>query len=246
MGFNQWLIYIFRSILLPNSIRTMEWKMLRLLNKDRKFHKLSPLFMQSDLRKVARAHSKDMAKKDYFEHENLSGQSHADRYKEARISDVVSGENLAKIGGYPHPVNRAEKGLMNSPGHRANILNKAFNCVGIGVHKSDKKVYYFTQNFAHRDLIFSKNPPEKAKLSRGLNLYFKPVGRIKVGVYRVSNQTGIIKEKGFPIHESENRLNITFPEPGRYQIQLFTGTPGSKQLKISNDISVRVRRGLFS
>lgn len=245
MGFKQWLIYVVRSILLPGSIRTMEWKMLRLLNKDRKAYGLKTLFMQNDLRIVARAHSKDMAKKNYFEHENLIGKSHADRYKDAQISDATSGENLAKIGGYPHPVHRAEIGLMNSPGHRANILNKAFNCVGVGIHKSAGKVYYFTQNFAHRDLIFSKNPPEKTRVKKGLVLNFKPVGNIQMGVYRVLNQTGVVKEKGFPIKSGNNRLEITFSEPGKYQVQLFTGRKGEKSLKISNDISIRVRKGWF-
>ena len=245
MGFKQWLIYILRSLLLPGSLKTMEWKMLRLLNKDRKAYNFKPLFMQNDLRVVARKHSKDMARKDYFEHENLTGKSHADRFKEAQISDVVSGENLAKIGGYAHPVHRAEVGLMNSPGHRANILNAAYNCVGVGIHKSEKKVYYYTQNFAHRDLIFSKNPPQKTRIKKGLTLNFRPVGKLKLGVYRVLDNSGVIKEKGFPIHQGNNRLHITFSTPGKYTVQLFTGAPGSTQLKISNEITVRVRKGWF-
>ena len=219
--------------------------MLRLLNRDRKFHDLKPLFMQNDLRIVARKHSKDMARKDYFEHENMAGKGHADRYKESQISDVVSGENLAKIGGYRHPVHRAEKGLMNSPGHRANILNKAFNCVGVGIHKSQKKVYYYTQNFAHRDLIFSKNPPQSVRLKKGLILNFRPVGKINMAVYRVLDVTGMVKEKGIPVREGNNRLEITFSETGNYRVQLFTGTPGTQNLKISNEIKVRVKQGWF-
>ena len=245
MGLNQWLIYILRSIFLPNSLRTMEWKMLRLLNKDRKDHGLSALFMQNDLRIVARKHSKDMAKKDYFEHTNMSGKGHADRYSQAQISDVTSGENLAKIGGYKLPVHRAERGLMNSPGHRANILNAAFNCVGVGLHKSDKKVFYLTQNFAHRDLIFSKNPPLSVRRKKGLTLHFKPVGKIKMGVLRVKNLHTVTKEKGFPVQEDKNSLHITFPEAGNYTIELFTGRKGSTQLKLSNQIKIRVRQGWF-
>lgn len=220
--------------------------MLRLVNKDRKAYALPPLFMQNDLRIVARKHSKDMAKKDYFEHENLVGKSHADRYKDAQISDVTSGENLAKIGGYKFPLHRAEKGLMNSPGHRANILNASFNCVGIGIHKSDKKVYYYTQNFAHRDLIFSKNPPTKIRRTRGLKLHFHPVGKLRLGVYRVLDNSGIIKEKAFPIKSGVNRLEIEFAEPGKYDVQLFTGNTKSHKLKLSNSITLRVRKGWFS
>lgn len=231
---------------MPNSIRTMEWKMLRLLNRDRKDHGLKPLFMQSDLRIVARKHSRDMARKDYFEHENLSGQSHVDRYKDAQISDVVSGENLAKIGGYAHPVERAEIGLMNSPGHRANILNKSYNCVGVGIHKSEKKIYYYTQNFAHRDLIFSKNPKQSVNIKKGLTLHFKPASPVQMGVYRVLDISGVIKEKGFPIKREGARLHINFSEGGQYTVQLYTGSANSRQLKLSNEIKLRVKRGWFS
>lgn len=245
MGFKQWLIYIFRSIFFPNSLRTIEWTMLRLVNRDRKRHGLKSLFMQWDLRVVARKHSKDMAQKDYFEHENLLGKSHADRYKEAQISDVISGENLAKIGGYKYPVHRAEIGLMNSPGHRANILHKSFNCVGIGIHKSQKGVFYYTQNFAHRSLILSKNPPESIRLSKGLTLHFKPAEDVNFGVYRVLDGTGVIKEKGFPI-TNKNILKIPFFNPGKYKVQLYTGSKTGKSLKLSNDIKIRVRKGLFS
>ncbi|MBT5824218.1 CAP domain-containing protein [Candidatus Peregrinibacteria bacterium] len=222
----------------------MEWKMLRLLNKDRRAYGLKPLFMQNDLRKVARAHSKDMARKDYFEHENLIGQNHADRLQEANVSETVSGENLAKIGGYAHPVHRAETGLMNSPGHRANILNESYNCVGVGLHISKKRVHYFTQNFAKKTLIFSKNPPDSVKLRRGLRLKCKPVGRVNLGIYRVLDQTGVIKEKGFPIKD-ETRINIDFNSAGKYKIQIFTGKKGREELYLSNEIHIKVKRGLF-
>lgn len=221
--------------------------MLRLVNKDRKKHGLKALFMQNDLRIVARDHSKDMARRNYFEHENLQGKSHADRYTEARISDVISGENLAKIGGFPHPVNRAEIGLMNSPGHRANILNVKYNCVGVGIHKSDKKVYYFTQNFAYRTLIFSKNPSSTVKLKKGLRLKIKGIPKVQMGVYRIKDLAGqIIKEKGFPVSEKVQELHIPFRETGSFHIELYSGNKGGKSLQISNRIKIRVVKGLFS
>jgi hypothetical protein len=245
MGFKAYLVYILRRIFLPKRLRTKEWLMLRLVNRDRRRHGLKPLFMQNDLRVVARKHSKDMALRGYFEHENMAGKSHADRYRESQISDVVSGENLAKIGGYPHPVHRAEIGLMNSPGHRANILNKQYNCVGIGIHKSVKKVYYFTQNFAYRTLIFSKNPPSSVKLKRGLTLYFKPIKQVQRAVYRVSDFTGVLAEHSFRVQSGKNRLQIKFKKTGHYTIELFTGSKNSKTLKLSNHIKVRVKTGLF-
>lgn len=219
--------------------------MLRLVNKDRRQNKLKPLFMQSDLSNVARKHSKDMARLDYFDHTNFVGQSHADRYEEAQISDVVSGENLAKIGGYRHPVHRAEIGLMNSPGHRANILNPAYNCVGIGVYKSAKKVYFYTQNFARRHLIFYRKTPTTIRLAKGLALYFLPLEERRFGVYRVKENNVILKEKGFLIKSGKNRLHIPFNSKGSYTVELFTSTHSKKQLHLANQFTIRVNEGWF-
>lgn len=246
MGFGPFLIYLLRRLFLPNSLRTMEWTMLRLLNRDRRRHGLKPLFMQEDLRQTARKHSRDMAKKDYFDHTNLHGQSHADRYKEDGISDVISGENLAKIGGYSHPVHRAEIGLMNSPGHRANILNEQYNCVGVGVHKSETKVYYYTQNFAKRALIFTRKVKSSVKRRHGLSLTFKPVGPVKIGVYRVFEDNRVIKEKGFLIKNGLNRLQIPFNQRGRYRLEIYTGIKATQPLKMANSFDLKVTEGWFS
>lgn len=142
MNFREYLRYFLLMAFMPRSLKTMEWRMLRLLNKDRKRHGLAPVRMQEDLRDVARKHSADMARQDYFDHVNLKAESPGDRLRGARVSDVVSGENLAKVGGYANPTQFAERGLMDSPGHRANILNASYNVVGIGVVKNQRKVYF--------------------------------------------------------------------------------------------------------
>lgn len=218
--------------------------MLRLLNRDRKDNGLPALFMQDDLRTVARKHSRDMAKKDYFEHEDQLGRGHTHRYKVAGITEVISGENLAKIGGFPHPVERAENGLMNSPGHRRNILNSSFNCVGIGVHKSETKVYYFTQNFAYRALIITNKIPTRVSLNKGLLLKFYPAKKVRMGLYRVSMGAQLIKEKPFPIKQEKNFLNINFPERGLYRVEIFT-SESNNSYHLCNIIDLSVRTGMF-
>ncbi len=219
--------------------------MLRLLNRDRKRLGFKPLFMQDDLKKVARKHSKDMAKRDYFEHENLLGQSHVDRYKIERITEVLSGENLAKIGGYPLPVHRAEIGLMNSPGHRANILNSSYNCVGIGVHKSEKSVYYFTQNFAYRPLIFLGKIPRKISHRKTFCLTFKPAEKVLTGFYKVREGKSVLKEKTFKVLEGKNILKIPISSEGLYSIDIFTNPSGSGRFILSNSLELRVVTGWF-
>lgn len=245
MSIIEYLIYLLRRILLPNSIRTMELQMYFLLNRDRRRNHLRSLFFQDDLSYVARKHSKDMAKKDYFEHENKSGHSHVDRYKIERITEVTSGENLAKIGGYPLPVHRAEIGLMNSPGHRANILNGSYNCVGIGIHKSEKKVYYFTQNFAYRPLIFLGKIPQKINVNKGMNLIFKPAEKVYTGIYRIKVGQNIVREKNFKVLEGKNRLSIPFSEMGVYTIEIYTNVKGEKHFNLSNSFQLHVGSGWF-
>lgn len=241
MTFKECLIYILLRIFLPGHTNTLEWKMLRLLNRDRRKHRLKALFMQDDLRKTARKHSRDMAKLDYFEHENKYGQSHADRYKIDRITDTVSGENLAKIGGYTFPTERAENGLMNSPGHRANILNDSYNCVGIGIHKSDKGVYYFTQNFAKRSLIFSNRIPKSITVGSNLNIYCYPTENIKSGIYRLIFGNEIIIEKQFILHTGKNLIKIPFKKLGLMKVEIYTNSSKKISFELVNTFEILVK-----
>ena len=134
---------------------------------------------------------------------------------------------------------------MNSPGHRANILNKNYNCVGIGVHKSEKKVYYYTQNFAHRELIFTKVLKKKIRKRKGLTLVMKPVGSNKLGVYRILEGKTVLKEKGFQIQRGKNQLHIAFPRRGHFSIEIYTGTHSRRALNLANRFEVKVTEGWF-
>jgi len=250
MSFWEVAKYCLRLIFLPRSLRTMEWKMLSLLNKDRKRNGLKKLTMQEDLRIVARKHSKDMARKDYFEHKNMLGQTPFDRLDEARITEVVAGENLAKIKGYQIPVKRAEIGLMNSPGHRANMLNKNYNCVGVGITKSQDQSFYFTQNFAKRELVFTKKIKKIVWLGHGLRIkgyFFKTPKDI---IYQVKNHLNdkeplyekLIKEKN-----ANFNFIIPFSDFGIFQVLIFFATDNeNKNFHIVNRFEVKVRKGLFS
>jgi hypothetical protein len=218
----------------------MEWHMLRLLNKDRKNHGLPGLFMQDDLRDVARKHSRDMARKDYFSHTNHKGKSPSDRLKKARVTDAVSGENLAKIGGFMHPTVRAEIGLMNSPGHRANILNEAYNCVGIGVIRSSTKINYYTQNFAKRELIFNDKPKKKSTLKKGLKLEGKSIRGIKEIVVEVSQLHKKKEIHRIPVQNKKFKTTLPFPAIGRYTIKIYT-KHGKKYL-MANSFEMRIQK----
>jgi len=119
-----------------------EQRMLDLVNGERSRVGLKPLAADERLRQVARAHSLEMFQQDYFSHTSPTAGSPFDRMNAAGIGFVVAGENLA----YAPNVEVAHQGLMNSPGHRANILRPEFGRVGIGVIRSQAQGEMFTQD----------------------------------------------------------------------------------------------------
>lgn len=106
-----------------------ESEMHELLNKERDKVGESELIEDDQLREVARIHCSDMLSNGYFSHYSLSGQSPFDRLTNVNIDFNAAGENLALA---PSTI-LAMKGLMNSPGHKENIVSDKFNKIGIGV-----------------------------------------------------------------------------------------------------------------
>ncbi|MFC1810894.1 CAP domain-containing protein [Patescibacteria group bacterium] len=249
MTFWEHIKYIFRVLFFPHSLKTMEWKMLKLVNKDRKKHGFGKLRMQQDLRDVARKHSKDMARKDYFEHENIAGQTPFDRLDEARVTDVIAGENLAKIRGFKNPVVKAEIGLMNSPGHRANILHKEYNTVGIGIIKSIDKSFYYTQNFASRDLIFTKKIPHKTTLKKGLKLKgfaFTKAKKIIYQIKRNENTQQVLNDGIAKIENNKFQFHINLKKIGIFVVFIYINKVNNPEsFKIANKFEIKVRKGWF-
>lgn len=122
-----------------------EQQMFQLVNKQRVDQGLAPLTLNDALRNLARAHSNDMFQRGYFSHYTPEGLSPFDRMEKAGINYQYAGENLALA---PSTA-LAMQGLMNSPGHRANILNPNFHQVGIGVIDGGIYGKMFTQDFTN-------------------------------------------------------------------------------------------------
>lgn len=101
----------------------------RLTNAQRAAHGCSALRVDTRLRSAARLHSVDMRDRNYFDHNSPDGRTPWDRFKAAGYPSLGA-ENIAK--GYP-TAQAVVQGWMNSPGHRANILNCSLKAVGIGV-----------------------------------------------------------------------------------------------------------------
>jgi uncharacterized protein YkwD len=107
------------------------------LNRERAHHGLRTLKLNKRLSRAGRRHARDMARRNYFSHDTLGGGSFVERIRaEGYLQGArrwVVGENLAwGSRGYSRP-RVIMRMWMNSPGHRANILNATFREIGIGV-----------------------------------------------------------------------------------------------------------------
>jgi uncharacterized protein YkwD/uncharacterized membrane protein required for colicin V production len=121
----------------------LEAAMLVLLNEERRKHGLRPLKADPQALETARAHSADMFARSYFSHITPDGRTPFDRMRHSGLRFMVAGENLALSKTVP----LAHQGLMNSPGHRANILRPAFGRVAIGVLDGGRHGLMVTQTF---------------------------------------------------------------------------------------------------
>ena len=127
----------------------MEDSVHSLINAERSANGVAPLTHDAALRRVARAHSQDMIRRNFFSHTNPDGLSPFDRMTMDFIEYVAAGENIAWNVGYQDPDRRVVDGWMNSAGHRANILNATFTHAGLGVaRRTTDGAWYFTQLFS--------------------------------------------------------------------------------------------------
>ena len=121
-----------------------EFQLFDLTNATRVEKGLNALSWDDQVRDTARKHSLDMAEQNYFSHTNLDGESPFDRMEEDQVAFRTAGENLAY--GQLSSI-FAHEGLMNSKGHRENILQPHYEHLGVGVAFNGKAQPYFTENF---------------------------------------------------------------------------------------------------
>jgi uncharacterized YkwD family protein len=122
-----------------NGLTVAEQRMVDLVNQDRAAAGLPVLKVDMGLVQAAREKSQDMKDNNYFAHTSPSGVTPWDLMKKYGVTYKAAGENIAK--GYS-TADAAEKGFMNSPGHKANILGN-YTHIGIGIVGN-----YYTQEFA--------------------------------------------------------------------------------------------------
>jgi uncharacterized protein YkwD len=113
-------------------------RLLDLANQERARTGLAPLVARADVTEIAQAWSGELARRGKL--------AHNDEYFTAatrkRLGAKVLGENVAYAG----DTEAAHRALMNSSGHRANILDRRFSVVGVGAVVLDGR-WWFTQDF---------------------------------------------------------------------------------------------------
>jgi uncharacterized protein YkwD len=115
-----------------------------LTNAERTKKGCRKLSADTTLTKVAQAHSVDMAKKNYFAHNSKDGRSPFQRMSDAGYDYAAAAENIAAGQRTPKEV---VAGWMNSPGHKANILNCDLTEIGVGYATGGDYGVYWTQDF---------------------------------------------------------------------------------------------------
>lgn len=129
-------------------LRAPEKQMFDLHNRERASRGLARLCVHPALMRAAESHSKDMIRRDYFEHGNFGA-----RLKRFGYRCRTCGENIAQD---PAPISPGGtfNGWMRSSGHRSNILNRGFREVGLGAYtgtyKGNNDFTMWTTNFGTR------------------------------------------------------------------------------------------------
>ena len=120
-----------------------EREVFNLINTQRTNNGLPALKISNEVQKVARIKAQDMVDKNYFSHTSPTYGSPFDMLISFKVSYNSAGENIAGNSSNSGAVNA----WMNSPGHKANILNSSFNYTGIGVVSSPRYGKIFVQMF---------------------------------------------------------------------------------------------------
>ncbi|WP_435156096.1 CAP domain-containing protein [Haladaptatus sp. DFWS20] len=151
----------------PNDPRFRRWVEFYIhiyVNEERTDHGLQPVEFDAALRDIARNHSAEMGREQYFQHVSPSGETPGDRYRTADYYCIRgAGENIAytsfdrrvktENGTVVHyrTADELARGIvsqwMNSPSHRENLLSENWEREGIGVYYAESERIFATQNF---------------------------------------------------------------------------------------------------
>ncbi len=163
------------------AIEELERRIFELSNRQRQRHGLTPLDDDLVLAAVARRHSEDMLRREFFDHVTPEGVTPAQRIAASHRSLVgVTGENVWSGSGYgteaPGELARTiVEGWMESRGHRENILRPSYTHPGVGI-AADGGALRAPQSFAGVRAYLRTPLPERVRPEDGLELATIPYG----------------------------------------------------------------------
>lgn len=134
-----------------------EEEVVRGVNADRAQAGLPPLEVDDRLTEIARQHTEKMVEHKALSHQFPEEPDVRHRVVSSGVRFDISGENVA----YDRDADSAERALMHSPPHRANILRPQFTVIGVGVIRVGDSIYV-TQDFADRLKEFTPTAAESA------------------------------------------------------------------------------------
>lgn len=123
---------------------TIQEQIVELVNEERTKAGLSPVTGDTTIQSAAQVRAAESAVS--FSHTRPNGQNFSTALTEAGVTYKGSGENLAWGQKTPEEV---MKGWMNSPGHKANLLNPDFTKIGVGYYQNANGVNYWSQLFTY-------------------------------------------------------------------------------------------------
>lgn len=133
-----------------NPLQSIIDQVVTLTNDFRRQNGLPALTLNNKLSAAAQTHSQNMAVQDFFSHTGKDGSTPSNRISAAGYNWSTAAENIA--AGYS-TANDVVQGWINSPGHRANLLNANLKDIGVGYYYlandtgSQNWNYYWTQDF---------------------------------------------------------------------------------------------------
>jgi uncharacterized protein YkwD len=137
----------------PSAIQILDFEKLAfsLINQKRAEIGLEPLAWSDEVAKIARLHSENMVKFNFFSHRGIDGKMVDDRADSLGLSKwTAMGENIAYNRGYKNPIETAVEKWMLSEGHRENLLSERWKESAIGIAVTADGTFYFTQVFLKR------------------------------------------------------------------------------------------------
>ncbi|SJZ78691.1 CAP domain-containing protein [Consotaella salsifontis] len=201
----------------PDKLDQWREQALELVNEDRKGEGREALTLGDALDEAAQFHANDMAKRNYYSHTSPEGNDVQDRFIDVGGSrwELVE-ENIARCSGCRPPITaetirELEKGWMNSPHHRENILRQGISRFGFGIVLDDKDGLYAVQTFAGPGTPRGSEADEAPKVltsdeisARAAQLLNQARKKEDVGTFEVSAALTEVAQSLMPDPASEN------------------------------------------